>query len=161
MSNQGIFSIDDTNEVCDTWQVRIASGNPSSHTWAKYRSLVGVPPKSKTTTLRKAILLFACADLGKNQGKRGITKQMVYAHANLLMRNHQGMAEAFRVFSGADGITGKELPQVIQQLTGRKISTRTLYHWGSKPDKPRNLPKYSKDAVYTAGQVRKWLEVAC
>ncbi len=157
-----INDLDHQTRRCDSKSVRASCAfergqeTLSDHTWARYRQICKVPPRIQTLTYREAMLLLVCAALHK-AGHQRVSYLQTVAEANKRLGSDVGEMAIARLSKtcGAEArILGRDLPQVIYDLTQRRISERTLYRWGSKP----GLPRYERDREYTPREVRRWLK---
>lgn len=157
-----INDLDHQTRRCDSKAVRACCAferggeSLSDHTWARYRAICKVPPRIQSLTDREALLLLVCAGLHR-LGNQRVSWLQVVTEANKRLGSEVGEIAIARLSKacGADArILGRDLPQVIYDLTQRRISERTLYRWGKKP----GIPRYERDKQYTIKEVRKWLK---
>ncbi|MBW4598006.1 MAG: hypothetical protein KME46_35175 [Brasilonema angustatum HA4187-MV1] len=50
---------------------------------------------------------------------------------------------------------GKNLPQIIKECTGKTVSLKTLYRWGSTCNF-----RFSANTNYTRSEIEKWLSIS-
>jgi len=164
---KGIERIDDinnTDRISDSALVRQAcalerglTAEMNDRTWLKYRKICGVPSNAKRLTDREVVLLLVCASLHK-AGWRKVSKLQVMGEANRRVREcGQQLLDHVQKFCGSSAtVIGKDLPKVIEQTRGRKVSEKTLYRWGYQ----KGMPRFKRYQEYTPHQVKRWLQCA-
>lgn len=149
-----IFELDNIDRCCDSLQVRLFCGRPSDSVWAEYRKLCGVESHQRRLTRQQTMMLLARARL---KNRKGITRLDVIAEANRMLRVGAQTLRSLEVLVGSQERIGREIPDVIQDLTGRSISFSTLYRMS---DRIRCLPKFSRSKTYSPEQVRRFVRAA-
>ena len=163
MAVSKIDDLDNTDRGSDSALVRQAcalekgAATLGDRTWRKYRTICGVPSNAKRLTDREVIMLLVCTSLHKS-GWRKVSKLQVMTEANKRVREcGEKLLKQAQTFCGNDAtIKGKDLPKIIHQAKGRKVSEKTLYRWGGQ----KGMPRFQRHAEYTPHQVRRWLQCA-
>jgi hypothetical protein len=153
-----VNQIDNIDRRCDSKLVRkscaFQCGKNSIYdeAWSRWRSLCKVEPKAKKITDREAFLLLVCADMHRLKITE-ITYLRIVNEANKrLSIDPQSIGQIKAIASST--VKGSDLPKVLEDLTGRSVTTRTLYRWGSD----RHMPKFSRNAEYSPMQLRLFLQ---
>jgi hypothetical protein len=153
-----INQIDNIDRWCDSASVRkscsfqVGKDDIGHETWARWRSLCRVKEKAKKLTLRESFLLLACSDLHRLKEPKINYVKIVNA-ANLRLETDPQSVEQLKVLT-ASTVKGSELPKVLKDLTGRSVTTRTLYRWGKKY---KHMPKFCLSTEYSPIQLRLFL----
>lgn len=148
------FDIDNTLRLCDSFQVRFVCGNPNGHSWAHYRRMVNIPARSRYLTKRQAFLVWVCANLYRNGSRKLETPKIIEA-ANELLKTHSKAAIAVMGYFGAERVEGCQLLELVEHLSGRRISKRTLYRKCNEQRRDQTLPRFSTLQTYSTEQIRR------
>ncbi len=149
-----VFDLNNSDRLCDSFQVRFVCGNPNGHSWAQYRRMVNIPARSRYLTKRQAFLVWVCANLYRN-GSRKLTTTKIFEVANALLQTHQKAAIAVMGYFGAERVSGEQILELVEQHSGRRVSRRTLYRKCNGQTANTTTPRFSTLATYSAEQVRR------
>jgi hypothetical protein len=122
--------------------------------WRKWLRLIGVRPWKRTLSPQESIYLITYAHLRKKSPNKPIGLIAIKRHLQQIPYTPEMLAEQVEkgVFTP---VTGRDMPTVIRQHTGKQVSLRTLYRWAeihklefgvSKP-----MPK---------SEIQKWIDIA-
>lgn len=123
-------------------------------TWRKWLRIFGVRSWERCLTSEQSVMLLTYAHLRKLHPNREMGVIAVKKYLQQLPNGHQSLKEQ------VDNallmrVSGKELPHVIRQYTGKQVSLRTLYRWASK-----HQLDFAASKKIEPQQVTRWLEIA-
>jgi hypothetical protein len=129
---KSFMSLDNQERSLDSLQARLACGNPSSHTWSRYRKICNVKSRAKLLTEREVCSLIACARLHRIERRRKVKLVHVAQEVNRILGERPEAVDALRAFTGDQPIPGRQVPEVMEKL-GYKRSRRTWERHGWSP----------------------------
>lgn len=126
----------------------------ADRTWRKWLRICRIQAWSRNATIHEATLLLTLAYLKKAHPRKAIgyvhVKQQLKAAPISPYQLHEQIDEAF--FSQA---TGRDLPNLIRQVTKKTVSIRTLYRWADK-----YKLRFGLRESIPRPEIQKWIDIA-
>lgn len=126
----------------------------SDRAWRKWLRICKVKQWSRSVEMEQATYLLTLAYLKKSHPRKAIGFVHVKQQLKVTPYTHQQLQEQIdqAFYSQA---TGKDLPNLIRQVTGRVVTIRTLYRWADKYKLQfgagKRIPK---------PEVQRWIDIA-
>lgn len=136
----------------------IAGKRIAERTWRDWLRICEVERHKREATPEQAAYLCALANLRRDRPRAKIT----LSHIKIKLTQWQLPMEAIAdrcyecFYTQA---TGRDLPTIIRQVTGRTVSTRTLYRWANEHGLAFGLSKKAPVKIPRA-EIQKWIDIA-
>lgn len=126
----------------------------SDRGWRKWLRICQVKQWSRTVETTQATWLLTLAYLKKLYPRKRLglvhVKQQLKLSPYTPVQLQEQVDQAFYAQA-----TGKDLPNLIRQVTGRTVTTRTLYRWADKYKLTFGVSK-----PIPRPEVQKWIDIA-
>lgn len=157
---RSVEDLDTVLAVHDSAVVRSVCGSPGDESWCRFRRSVEVPGKTRRLTDKQAFMLFVrsywrkvCKEAGATYIKSPASLDVVKVADKWVQKVHADPTVLFEQILTANTFKGCDLPRVVEELTGKVRSERTI----SRACKRAGL-KYSRMARYGKSQIVKIVE---
>ncbi|HEY9748374.1 MAG TPA: hypothetical protein V6C63_06840 [Allocoleopsis sp.] len=126
----------------------------SERAWRKWLRICKVKPWSRSVGSEQATWLLTLAYLKKSYPRKSIG----YVHVKQQLKSapmpeyllQEQIDNAFYAQA-----TGKDLPDLIRQVTGRVVTLRTLYRWADK-----HKLQFGASKPIPKPEVQRWIDIA-
>ena len=143
---QKTYPIHTVKRACDT--VFLRPINP--RTFRNWKRKLGLKPYAEKLTELEAIHLLNLSYLTRISKTKRVTLGDVI---NFTDKHQEVQQELKQELSKAVTCLGSELPKIIFDRTGRRVSARTLYRYADKAQLAFGLAK-----VYTQSEIKRWCD---
>jgi hypothetical protein len=126
----------------------------SERAWRKWLRICKVKQWSRVVGVEQATYLLTLAYLKKSHPRKAIGYVHVKQQLKLTPYTHQQLQEQIDQAFYAQA-TGRDLPNLIRQVTGRKVTIRTLYRWAEK-----HKLQFGVSKPIPHPEVQRWIDIA-
>ena len=127
----------------------------SDRAWRKWKRIFYVAAHQKNIDKDTAVMLLTLADLRLRNPRKKYTQVDVKHYLATANYNPNFLEETLDAALYSK-VLGKQLPTLIRQVTGRKVTIRTIYRWS----KSHRL-EFKASKIIPRHEVEEWLKIAC
>lgn len=136
--------------ACD----QVYGKNLSDRAWRKWLRICKVKAWSRSVEPEQATYLLTLAYLKKSHPRKAIGFVHVKQQLKVMPCSHKQLQEQIDQAFYAQA-KGRDLPNLIRQVTGRVVTVRTLYRWADKYKLQFGVSK-----PIPKPEVQKWIDIA-
>ena len=142
-----MYKLSNIRCVCETYYGRAIS----DRTWLYWKSLANVEQYSREVPEQKASHIFAVAILRKRYPNKKINFVDVLKCALNEIPRIKEQLQNPKINLPLDSCEGVNLPDYLEKVTGKLISEKTLYRWGTRYGIP-----YARHKIYKSNDLNQW-----
>jgi hypothetical protein len=142
------YKLTDVKMVCQA----VYGREISDRTWRRWKERLGFTGYEREVSEAKMQQLLTLANMKRTAPLSKISLGKVLKNKEESLRKLQGLIDSALL---PEYCLGENLPGLLEDLTGRKPSLKTLYRWGASNDF-----RFQANKKYSKHEVQKWVDIS-